>query len=1315
MRSAALRRGGLILLLAVLFTSLFPSTSSAQAGGVSFVFFGVWDRARPMLERVGREQGVDLRFLPGRLEAAELDQALAGGGLWLALNVDPATANELALRLAAMPAATRPRLLALDERDSQSALRKAGLLEADDKLRAYWRANGLVNIRRLFVYLLVTRCGGSGEIKPPAAVPERGYRLPGAEEVLETLAELKAASAWDDAAPTAVLLIQRSFWITGDVKVIDAEAAALRREGMNVAILFSESTADLQGMMKEVAPDLVVEDRHGAIWEGARGQFLSELGVPYLRPISMLAYTLAEWRADPQGLAARDRNMFMALQELHGTVEPIVVGGLVASIQGFKLHEPEPERIAHFARRARRLVDLRRKPVAERKVALIHYSKSLGKGDVMRGSPTGAFLDAPTSTVIVLERMKQRGYAIDRLPADADQLMRWMMASGRNIGPWAQGELEELADSGRAVLVPLARFQSWLGSKLSAEARARLEQDFGPPPGSLMVVRRNGEPQIVLPVIRLGNVVLAPQPERGEKQDQKLLHSKTVPPPYNYLAFYWWLEEDFGADVISHFGTHGSLELLPGKEAGLAPGDWGDVCVGSMPVVNLWIMDNLGEASLSRRRSYATLVDHLPPPAQQAGMNADLRDLHEAIHKWRGLEAGLLRRKFLEELSGQARALGLLQALHLDLDAEGVILPTAVEALDDHLHAIEAEATPLDLHVIGRNLDEAILPAYLTRCLHRDFLEAVAALRPEDAGFAADRERAAIVRRRAEALVGRALFGDGEAPEGFGDRLDRGRRILEALRQTDREIEGFLDGLDGRFVAPGPGPDPIRNALCAPGGRNLFGLNPEEIPTRPSWEVAGILVDRLLADRRPEKVGIDLNGMNTMRDFGVMEGQILRLLGVRPVWDENELVIDVELIPRAELGRDRVDVFVALGGTYKENFPSRVKLIDKAIRLAAAAEDELNPLREHSREQERRLLAAGYSTELAAELRDARIFGVKPGDVTGTKILDLVPRSGVWESDTEISDVYVDTMSHVYTGSYQGRKFDGLYESAIEGTDTLLRVWASNMTSQLSNHHAYEYLGGLSMAVKAITGREPEAFIADLRDPNGARLRSFEEVLATNLQTELLNEAWIKGMKEHDYAGAGMMAELVKNTFGWDVTRSSAVPEEVWARIDEVYARDARELGLKDWFERVNPHARQEILATMIEAARKSYWHADDETLERLERDFADSVARHGLSAGLVTGGNEKLQDLVRARLDAPGDQALRSAYDQALAKSTGNKAEAGKEQVFGPALEREVEAERPAIAPPATGRRDLLLIGAVVLGLLFLVIGYRAKSGGLS
>ena len=1274
-------------------------------------FVDVWDRSMPQLEEACREAGLAASFYRSAQFTALGEKEAAVFSLVLVLNVDAAESPRLT-GLLKNAAALNPRQLVmpLDARGSHADLEKAGLLKRDDAVVSYWRPNGPVNIPRMITYLQTKYLGGTKEIEPPAMIPECGFYDPAQEDAFESFEQYRAFKTakghWKEGASTAVMIIQQSFWITRDLKVIDAQIAALEKVGLNPVVVFGDHGDKVGSLILTAKPDVLIEDRHGSTWNS--NVFLKQLDVPYLRPISMLGSTVAEWQADPAGMSPRDIGMFMSLQESWGTIEPIVVGGLKANIQGFRLHEPIPERVETFAARAARWAVLHAKANADKKIALIYYNKSLGQDDFMRGSPTGAFLDGPESLIRFLPEMEEAGYAVADRPATAEDLIARIRGGGRNLGPWAQGDLERQADEGDPVLIPLSTYIRWFEEELSPANRQAVIDKHGPPPGRLMVVTRNGEPHIVLPRIKLGNVVLMPQPERAEKQDDKLLHSRDVPPPHNYLAFYWWLDREFKADAIVHWGTHGSLELLPGKETGLSADCWSDICVGRLPVIDLWITDNLGESTLARRRSYAVLADHLPPPTVGAGLGDKFQNIHEEIHKFNTLENGLLREEFRKNITR------LSAAEHLDdiadpsksgapFDDEGI------RKLDAHLHELYESQTPVRLHVLGRPPVEADRVPYLVSILGSGFLNRFAAATGADANEHRQelREQAAVflhacLEDRADPKV--------PIPAGLQKDVEFARGMLAKLMDADVEPRGLLHALDGGYLEAGPGPDPIRNPATLPTGRNLYSLNPEEIPTRPAWEVAKQLVNELLRTRKPEKIGMDLNGMDTMRDFGVMEGQILWLLGVRPVWNSSNLVIDVELIPSEELGRPRVDVFIAMGGMYKENFPSRVKLLDKAVRLAAAADETVNPVRDHSVAMRSRLEVKGFSADDAGKYSVARIFGTKPGNVSGTNILYLIPRSGVWDNDDEVSSVYMDNMSYVYSGDTWGKQVGGLYEEALQGTDTVLRVWASNMTSQLSNHHAYEYLGGLSMAVKKVTGKSPAAFIADVRDPGGARIRDFEEVLAANFRSELLNRKWIEGMKGNGYAGAGHIAEMVKNTFGWSVTRPESVSQGTWNDIYETYIRDREQLAMSEFFEEVSPHALQEIAATLLESARKGLWDATAVQIAELSRVYAESVAKHGESGGLVGGGNDKLRDFTTQTLVSTGDPASAGLAAALKEKAAETSAAGGAEKVAGQKLEEVPQSPAAPLAAPEHG--PLWECAMLAVFLLLLAGGFVFKSG---
>ena len=450
-----------------------------------------------------------------------------------------------------------------------------------------------------------------------------------------------------------------------------------------------------------------------------------------------------------------------------------------------------------------------------------------------------------------------------------------------------------------------------------------------------------------------------------------------------------------------------------------------------------------------------------PPLGQKSVLSDDLDRIHGDIHKFNTLEEGLLRQEFRKRISTTARAARLPGAPAGSEPFDDA----AIAAADAWLHRQIDEATPISLHVLGQSPSDREVLDPLVASLRKPFLERVTALVPPPPSLPTA-EVNAWAQKSGRLIIERSVLGTQDAPTGLEIDVTKARELLARLRQCDREIAAVLEGLEGGFIRPGPGPDPVRNPASAPGGRNLFGLNPEEIPTQPSYAVAVQLIDELLATKQPTKVGIDLNGMETMRDFGVNEGQVMYLLGVRPKWDHNNLAVDVELIPRAELKRPRIDVFVAMGGMYKENFPSRVRLLDKAVRIAAAAEEEDNGVRAGTSTQRAALLARGINSADAEALSVARIFGTKPGNMSGTNILYLVPRSGVWEKEEEVTSIYLDSMSYAYTGERWGEKIDCLTTIRIAGQRQLglpvvsllggfrLRSWAGGSDARKTYHQS---------------------------------------------------------------------------------------------------------------------------------------------------------------------------------------------------------------------------------------------------------------------
>jgi len=1184
---------------------------------------------------------------------------------------------------------------------SLPAAGKQRLIEFDPQLAAYYGSLA-ENLRRMLVYISVRYLHGPGAVLPPQIAEHRltiyhpDYPRPGLFARVDDYLKWSRTRGWDvAAAPRAVVTVHSSHLTFQQPQVVDAVVRAMEKKGVLTVAIFDLAEdyvrGDYEQQMLEFHPQVVIHTCHST----DSVAFREKLGVPHMHSIFFRTQSIAAWREGQQGLASSEVAFHIIGQELLGAIEPQIGAGTQHGGGSDEAFTPIPERIEHLAARAAAWVRLARLPNAQKKVAFVYYDCDLGKAELMRGTATGMFMNGPRSMVNVLRRMQLSGYGLSAVPADENELLGWLSERGRQIGLWAPGVLDRLAASGNAVLVPLETYRHWFETKVPERQRQAVIRQWGPPPGKFLVWQREGKSFIVVPRIDLGNVILLPQPLRGEAQQTTLIHDKLVPPPHNYLATYFWLQEAFHADALVHFGTHGTEFILPGKATGLSDVDWPDIVLGTMPNINPWIVDNLGESSAVRRRAYAVLIDHLVPPSVNAELSDGLLNLHNDIEKWEALEEGALKEKFRDSISQQARAAHLDRDLHLALGTRPLLTVEEIGRLQTYLHEIHNETTPISLHVFGEPPPDKLLVPWLVTCLGAGFLDALGEVVEVPRGAARSPEsRQKYLRAKAEEVLRPFVFQRLSAAESVraagcaaaADRLtqrlrdgfQRARQLQDGFAQTHQELDNLLAALAGRFIPPGPGNSPDRNPGVVPTGRNMYVMNPEEVPSPPSWEIGKQLVEQLLAQqlktkgRYPRKVAFTLNSFATFQDYGVMESQILYLLGVRPVWDDRHRVVDVELIPAAQLGRPRVDVFISALGYYRDMLPTRMRLLDKAARLVAALDEPGNPVYRNSVEARQELERQGIDSTRAEALSRARIFGAPPGQIGSAGYYYLVERSGQWGSRDDLLKTYLGYSRYVYTENLWGHDAPEAYNRQIQGSEVLLRSWSDRTRSPLSNKYDWFVGGSLSLAIQKLTGQEPEWFLSDVRDPDRAALRVAEDALARDYRVRLFNRKWIEGMMREGYAGADQIAIHVSNTMGWKIMRNGSVSDETWNEIAAIYVRDKLGLSLRQWFEAENPFAFQDMSEVLLESSRKGYWKAEPGMIREVAERYARSVMRHGEGGGLRGGGNQQLEQFVA--------QTLTSANTAELAQLAGRYEERLKE-VQGAAI-----AHGTAPGPGAVG-----------------------------
>lgn len=1173
-------------------------------------------------------------------------------------------------------------------------------IEVDARLQAYYGASQ-ENLRRLLDHLAVQLGGAPREVQPPQLQRAVGLWHPARPDLpdAEQFATWLATRGSDFARRPRVAVAVHSIHLElQQPAVVAALIAALEAEGLCAVGIVDTSeglashTQRYERLLTDLAPDAIVHTCHSS----DRLELRIALDVPHLSSLFFRKKSIAEWAASPDGIDANEVVFQVAGQELLGAIEPIACAGTSLGGGSSEAFTPIAERVAHLAARTRRWVDLRRKANAEKRIALVYWDRGMHKADLMRGSATGMHLNAPRSLLAVTERLRAEGYALHSVPADEGALIDALLRSGRQIAQHDLDGRRELLANGDPVLLPVATYERWLAEHVPAAARDELYARWGPPPGSIMTTTAtDGSPCFVIPRLDLGGLVLLPQPLRGEAHDDRAIHDKLTCPPHHYVATYLWLQHGLGADALVHFGTHGSEFALPGKSVGLAGTDWPDLVLGDLPNVAPWIVENLGEAMAAKRRAYAVLVGHLPPPAVDGGLADELARLHDELDRFVALPAGALKERFRRQIGKQVVDQRLDRDLGLAVAADGQFDDQSLQRVDDHLHELAESTTPVSLHTFGQPPPPELLIPHLVSCLREGFRVRLAELGA--GGGKADHARPAaesLLRHllvdgatpaAAFAAAGIPLPGE-EIPESLQRDLELARSLWVGYAATGNELDGLVRALAGRFALPGPGRGPMRNPGVLPTGRNLYSLNPDEVPSRASWELGRQLADDLLAAHRRQhgreltKVAFSLSSFATFQDFGVMEAQVLWLLGCEPIWDQKNLVREFRVVPRAELGRPRVDVFLSALSYYRDHLPSRMALLDRAVRAVAACDEDDNQIRRNTATARERLAAAGTPAEALDRLAGARIFGYAPGQASSASYYYLVERSGSWDTRDELMDVYLDRASHVYTEGAWGEPARAAYEAAAQGTEVVLRTWFDHTTSPLSNKYQWYTGGSLALAIEKVTGKRPEYTFVDVRDEGAPRLVAAEAALLADVRVRLFNRKWLQGMQQEGYAGADQMKVMVSNLFGWETMRQGSVPKDVWDGVVDVLLDDGKQLGMREFFARHNPHAEQGIAELLLEAARKGLWHADEVTLQKVAERFAASRREHGDAGGILQAGRGKVLAFAEAVL-APS-AAAEAAASAAVSEPA---ATAGTAPVHATTSSAAAAAVPPAAASPPT------------------------------
>ncbi|MEQ8540736.1 MAG: magnesium chelatase subunit H [Coleofasciculus sp. D1-CHI-01] len=1128
----------------------------------------------------------------------------------------------------------------------------------------YWLGGSSQNLEN-FLLMLADKyvlMGKTLEFKDPVVYPDMGLWHPLSTKMFE---DVKEYLTWynnrddisedlkDPFAPCVGLVLQRTHLVTGDDAHYVAMVQELEAMGARVlpvfaggldfskpvdAFFYDMPTSKGQGNVTLV--DAVVSLTGFALVGGPARQdhpkaieSLKRLNRPYMVALPLVFQTTEEWEGSDLGLHPIQVALQIAIPELDGAIEPIILSGRDGTTgKAIALQD----RIEAVAKRALKWASLRRKPKLAKKVAITVFSFPPDKGNV----GTAAYLDVFGSIYKVMEALKHNGYDVEDLPESAEALMQDVIHDAQ-----AQYASPELNIAYRMSVMEYERFTPY---------STRLEENWGSPPGHLNSDGQN----LLIYGKQFGNVFIGVQPTFGYEGDpMRLLFSRSASPHHGFAAYYTYLEHLWQADAVLHFGTHGSLEFMPGKQMGMSGDCYPDNLIGSIPNLYYYAANNPSEATIAKRRSYAETISYLTPPAENAGLYKGLKELNELIGSYQTLKDTGRGVPIVNTIMDKCRLVNLDHDIALPEKDASELTPeerdTLVGLVYKKLMEIESRLLPCGLHVIGKppTAEEAIATLVNIASLDRPEEEILSLLRiiansinrdideiyqNNDRGVLADVQLLQDITQATRAAVAALVQAQTDA-EGrvskvtslnfFNMRkrtpwiealIDAGycqvdsdaiKPLFEYLEfclqqiVADNELGAMLKALEGEYVLPGPGGDPIRNPDVLPTGKNIHALDPQSIPTTAAVKSAKIVVDRLLARHRaenggiwPETIACVLWGTDNIKTYGESLAQIMWMVGVKPVPDALGRVNKLELISLEELGRPRVDVVINCSGVFRDLFINQMNLLDQAVKMAAEADEpeEMNFVRKHAVKQ---------AEDMGINLRQAatRVFSNASGSYASN--VNLAVENSTWESESELQDMYLTRKSFAFSADNPGTMEQNrqIFESSLKTAEATFQNLDSSEISLTDVSHYFDSDPTKVVSTLRQDGKTPASYIADTTTAN-AQVRTLSETVRLDARTKLLNPKWYEGMLSHGYEGVRELSKRLVNTMGWSAT-AGAVDNWVYEEANETFIQDE---AMRQRLMNLNPHSFRKVVSTLLEVNGRGYWETSESNLQMLRELYQE-------------------------------------------------------------------------------------------------------------
>lgn len=1174
-------------------------------------------------------------------------------------------------------------------------------------IEVYWNNGNQENYKGLLSYIAGKIFNLGIDIIKPVKYPLYGFYHPGSKSLFKTSADYlswyskRHPDKMVDSIPSVGIVFYQSNYIKHDMRHIDAMIKIVEDHGARPIALMQKSGFKLDSFFVADKKPLVDVVLYGGMYlnfskpEKGR-QSAVNLDVPLLGAATHYVKDVAAWEKDAGGFSPDMTDRFY-FTERDGVFEPMIIGADKTLPDGQRYVEPIPYQVNWRVERALAWARLRHTSNSQKKIIAAYYSEGSGKANV--GADIDAYLDVPQSLVKLLKTWKNKGYNVGTQPLPtAPQLTRQMSVHASNVGTWAPRELKKRISNGEAIIIPEQQYLQWFHSYPIAQQQ-EVTKAWGPAPGKLMAVTDSaGHRSIIIPVIKYGNIVLAPHPNWGLQDNTRLIYGKdAIPPSHAYIAFYEWMKRVYQPHAYLSLFTQ--LSLMPGKLEGPSAKDWNGELIGNLPHISLVpLIANAGVGN--KRRASALTIGYLTE-VTQAGLSDSLKTLSDAVTDWQTATNNVIKNRL------QQKAIALSTKLNLqnDLDNTNLITTSPGEYLkqvQNYIKKVAQQHMANGGHVLGSAPAGAALNEMVTEMLGKEFEQ----LLPGKQKMAATMVKALLTNQQSAATVTQQYLQRRDTA--VAKQLEKALIYKRQLAQAGNEVTQVMHALDGGYIPTGPTDDPIRNPESLPSGRNPYAINSKAIPTKEAWALGTRMADQLLLQFEqkhgkgsiPKKVAFVLWSAEVTNNQGVSEAEIMYLMGVKPVWNSKGQVMDVALIPDEQLGRERIDVLMTTSGTYRDHFYGNIKMLDKAVKLAAGVKTGINWVRRHSETYQQKLHIDSLN------IATLRVFSSNQGAYS-TNIEFAGENSEGWKSDTTLSNLYLKRMAHAYGEKAQASYQRGLFELNIKDVDAAAFSRSSNVYGVLDHPMVAAYFGAYNLAVKNTTGREPDMFINDLSDTSNSEVTPLTTFFHTELRSHYLNPKWIKANMAHGYDGARYMESFTENMLLWNVTNQNMVTDQDWNNVYDTYVNDSQKLGLKTYLDKANPYAKQSMISNMLEATEKGYWKATPEQLSTMAKEVAMSVANNGAACNTAVCNSPGLSNYIKEIVEkVPGGKSIADHYTQQLRAL---KAAPGGVQQVAPQISGRQMTEEKMSSPVKTMavKKMLPLYILIILILCLFMLGW--------